>query len=222
MSEMSSQSKTRTLTLMAMLAAMAYAAMLITRPLPAVAGFLSYDLKDVIIAIAGFLLGPAAALLITLAVSLIEMVTVSTTGPIGLLMNLLATAAFVLPPAFLYRRKHSMAGAAMGLVLGTLLMTAIMLAWNYIVTPMYMGVPRNVVAGMLLPTFLPFNLVKGGLNAGITMLIYKPLSSALKKAGLVPSDGPNAQTGHFNPIVTAVSALVVVTCVVVFIIMTRG
>ena len=49
----------RKLTLMAMLAAMAYVAMLITRPLPTVAGFLSYDLKDVIIAIAGFLLGPA-------------------------------------------------------------------------------------------------------------------------------------------------------------------
>ena len=62
---------TRRLTLMAMLAAMAYVAMLITRPLPSVAGFLSYDLKDVVVAIAGFTLGPVPALLITLVVSLV-------------------------------------------------------------------------------------------------------------------------------------------------------
>ncbi|MBR6889412.1 MAG: ECF transporter S component [Clostridia bacterium] len=221
MSETSNRNSTRRLTLMAMLAAIAYAAMLITRPLPAVAGFLSYDLKDVIIAIAGFLLGPAAALIITAVVSVIEMVTVSSTGPIGLLMNVLSTAAFALPPSLMYRRERTLKNAALGLGLGVALMTAMMLAWNYIVTPMYMGVPRQVVAGMLLPTFLPFNLVKGGLNAGITMLLYKPLSAALKKTGLLPRQGEVAKPRRFSPAATLISALVVVTCVVVFILMTR-
>ena len=222
MSEMSSNSKTKQLTLMAMLAAMAFVAMLVTRPLPKVSGFLSYDLKDVVIAIAGFQLGAIPALTITLVVSLIEMVTVSTTGPIGLLMNLLSTAAFVLPPALMYRRSRTLKSAALGLGMGVALMTVLMLAWNYIVTPMYMGVPRNVVAGMLLPTFLPFNLVKGGLNAGITMLLYKPLSQALKRAGLTPSGGSDGQPHRFNLTVTVISAVVVVTCVVVFVIMSRG
>ena len=221
MSERDINRRTKQLTLMAMLAAMAYVAMLITRPLPKVSGFLSYDLKDVVIAIAGFQLGAIPALTITLVVSLIEMVTVSTTGPIGLLMNLLSTAAFALPPALMYRRDHSLKGAALGLCMGVVLMTAMMLAWNYIVTPMYMGVPRNVVAGMLLPTFLPFNLVKGGLNAGITMLLYKPLSSALKRAGLTPAGDSDSQPRRFNPMVTLISALVVVTCVVVFVLMSK-
>ena len=222
MSERDINRRTRQLTLMAMLAAMAYVAMLITRPLPKVSGFLSYDLKDVVVAIAGFQLGAIPALTITLVVSLIEMVTVSTTGPIGLLMNVLSTAAFALPPALMYRRDHSLKGAALGLCMGVVLMTALMLAWNYIVTPMYMGVPRNVVAGMLLPTFLPFNLVKGGLNAGITMLLYKPLSSALKRAGLTPSGGSDSRPSHFNLTATLISVAVVVTCVVVFVIMSRG
>ena len=222
MTEVYTEKRTKRMTLMAMLAAMAYVAMLITRPLPKVSGFLSYDLKDVVVAIAGFQLGAIPALTITLVVSLIEMVTVSTTGPIGLLMNLLSTAAFALPPALMYRRDHSLKGAALGLCMGVVLMTAMMLAWNYIVTPMYMGVPRNVVAGMLLPTFLPFNLVKGGLNAGITMLLYKPLSSALKRAGLTPSAGSDSQPRHFNLTVTLISLLVVVTCVTVFVLMTRG
>ena len=211
--------RTRKLTLMAMLAAMAYVAMLITRPLPAVAGFLSYDLKDVIVAIAGFILGPAAALAITLVVSLLEMVTVSSTGPIGLLMNVLSTASFALPAALMYRKSRTLKRAALGLALGVALMTAVMLAWNYIITPLYMAVPRAVVAGMLLPTFLPFNLVKGGLNAGITMLLYKPLSGALKK--LLPGKSEQSHPRRFNLAATLVSAFVVATCVVLFILMAK-
>ena len=211
---------TRRLTLTAMLAAMAYVAMLITRPLPHVAGFLSYDLKDVVIVIAGFMLGAAPAMLITLVVSLIEMVTVSTTGPIGLLMNVLSTAAFVLPPTIIYQRSKSLKSAAGGLALGVILMTAVMLAWNYIITPIYMNVPRSVVAGMLIPTFLPFNLVKGGLNAGITMLIYKPVTDALRRTGLLAPSG-SASKRAFNLPATLVSAFVVVTCVVVFVLMSR-
>ena len=214
-----SRMNSKKLTLMAMLAAMAYVAMLISRPLPAVAGFLRYDLKDVIVAISGFLLGPAAALAVTLVVSLIEMVTVGTTGPIGLLMNVLSTAAFVLPSALMYRKDRTIKSAALGLILGVVLMTAVMLAWNYIITPLYMKVPREVVAGMLLPTFLPFNLVKGGLNAGITMLLYKPLSVALRK--LVPAAGTKPAPRRFNLAATLVSAFVVATCVAIYVLMTR-
>ena len=221
MTQTQTKNRTQKLTLMAMLAAMAYVAMLITRPLPAVAGFLSYDLKDVIIAIAGFLLGPAEALLITLAVSLIERVTVSSTGPIGLLMNVLSTGAFVLPAAIMYRNSRTLKRAALGLGLGVVLMAVVMLAWNYIVTPLYMAVPRAVVAGMLLPTFLPFNLVKGGLNAGITMLVYKPMVSALRRAGLLAQSTSTGNKRTFNLTATLVSAFVVVTCVIVFILMTR-
>ena len=212
---------TRRLTLMAMLAAMAYVAMLITRPLPAVAGFLSYDLKDVIVVIAGFILGPVPAALIPLVVSLVEMVTVSSTGPIGLLMNVLSTCAFALPPAIIYARDKRIRSAALGLALGVVLMTAVMLAWNYIITPLYMAVPRAVVAGMLLPTFLPFNLVKGGLNAGITMLVYKPVSGALRRTGLLASGSGKSSPRQFNLPATVISAFVVVTCVIVLIIMSR-
>ena len=116
---------TRTLTLTAMLATMAYVAMLVTRPLPNIAGFLSYDLKDVVVVIAGFQLGVIPALLITLVVSLLEMVTVSSTGPIGLLMNVLSTGAFVLPAALMYQRNRSLKSASIGLGFGVILMTVV-------------------------------------------------------------------------------------------------
>ena len=61
-----------------------------------------------------------------------------------------------------------------------------MLLWNYLITPIYQKVPRDVVAAMLPTVFLPFNLVKGGLNMAITLLLYKPVVTALRKARLAP------------------------------------
>ncbi len=40
---------------------------------------------------------------------------------------------------------------------------------------------------MLIPAFLPFNLIKTGLNATLTLIIYKPLVKALRAASLLPA-----------------------------------
>ena len=61
-----------------------------------------------------------------------------------------------------------------------------MLLWNIIFTPMYMGVPRAAVIEMLLPVFLPFNLLKGSLNAGLCYLLWHLLLPLLTKARLLP------------------------------------
>jgi len=45
---------------------------------------------------------------------------------------------------------------------------------------------REAVAKLLLPVFLPFNLLKGCLNAGFTCLLYKPVMTALRKSGYQP------------------------------------
>ena len=40
------------------------------------------------------------------------------------------------------------------------------------------------LAELLLPVFLPFNLIKGGLNAVIAMLLYQPVTAALRRSRL--------------------------------------
>ena len=199
----------KTLTMTAMLCAIAFVAKLLSQVFPAVAGFLSFDLKDVIIVIGGFMMGPATALLITVVVSLIEMLTVSSTGPIGLVMNILASCSFACVASLLYQRRRSMKNAVAGLIAGVLCMTAVMLLWNWLITPLYMKVPREVVTGMLLTTFLPFNLVKGGINATLAMLLYKPVVNALRRAGLL--EGAPSPKGSTRWSVIAVSALLLVT-----------
>lgn len=62
-------------------------------------------------------------------------------------------------------------------------MVITMLLWNYFVTPFYMGYSREAVAKLLLPAFLPFNVLKGSLNAAFTLLLYRPIIRALAKAG---------------------------------------
>lgn len=89
-------------------------------------------------------------------------------------------------------------------------MTGAMLLWNYFVTPLYMGVGRQEIAGMLLPIFLPFNLIKGGLNMAVTLLLYKPVVGALRKAGLVPPSENAA--GRKSLGLVLVGLVLLVTC----------
>ena len=172
-----------------MLIAIAYAVMWVCKPIPKVAGILQFDFKDMVIVIGGLIYGPVAAAASALLVSFLEMITASSTGPVGMLMNFVSTASFCCTAAFIYKRRRSQVGAVVGLAAGVVAMVAVMLLWNYVVTPIYQNVPREVVADMLPTVFLPFNLVKGGLNMAAALLLYKPVVVALRKANLVsPSE----------------------------------
>ena len=180
----SSTWRLRRLTVMAMLTALSYTAVFFVR-IPVVL-FLSYEPKDVLLTIGAFLFGPMAGACMAVVVALLEMVTFSTTGAIGLAMNVISSCLFVCTASLIYHRKRTLAGAVIGLVCGALLTTGGMVLWNYLITPLYMTVSRSEIAGMLLPVFAPFNLLKGSINAALTMLLYKTVSSALRAARLLP------------------------------------
>ena len=207
----------RTIVCTGMLCAISYVVMFLSKTIFApltVAGFLTFDMKDVIIAIGGFLYGPLNALCISLVTSVIEMFTVSDTGPIGLLMNVLSTIAFACPAAFIYKRRQKLSGAVAGLLAGGVMMTGVMLLWNYLITPLYMNVPRDVVVAMLPTAFLPFNLVKALMNGALTMLLYKPVVTALRKARLVPEHERSGQAHKRRTIgVTIVAIILLATAV---------
>ena len=159
-------------------------------------GFLQLDLKDTIICIGGFVFGPLAAAIISIVVAVVEMFTVSDTGPIGCIMNVLATVSFCCTASFVYKKVHTKKGAVIGLSLGVVMLVAVMLLWNYLITPLYMtGFSRGEIAAMLPTIFLPFNLVKGGLNMAVILLLYKPVVTALRKAKLVPESQTSLTAG---------------------------
>jgi len=177
---------TRKIAVLAMLSAIASVLMLVVRLsiIPA-APFLIYDPKDIIIVIGGFIYGPLAVIPMAIIVAFVEMVTVSADGWVGFLMNVISTLAFACTAALIYKRIHSVKGAILGLVVGVIFTTVIMILWNYIITPGYRGVPRAVIVAMIPTVFLPFNLIKYGLSAATAMLVYKPLSIIMKKTGIL-------------------------------------
>lgn len=215
------RNRTKKITTVAMLAAFAYVVMAVGRlPITSVA-FLKYDPKDVVIVIAGFIFGPLTSFLISLVVSLLEMFTLSETGVIGLVMNVLSTCGFACTAAFIYKRKRSFAGALTGLLAGCLVMTALMLLWNFLITPLYMGQPRSDVVRLLLPVFLPFNLVKGGLNAGAALLLYKPVVTALRKSHLIEPEADAENRKNKNAGAILIGGLLLASGILIVLVM-RG
>lgn len=175
--------KTRTLTTLAMLAALSVLLVAVVHfPLLPAAPFLEYDPADIPIFVAAFLFGPWPGLALTAVVSVLQGITVSAaSGWIGIVMHFLATGSFVLVAGFLYKGKKTRARATVGLATGVITMSAVMCGCNLLFTPLFMGQPVETVIGMLVPVILPFNLIKAGANALITWIVYKPISKAVHK-----------------------------------------
>lgn len=199
----------KTICVLAMLAAIAFllANTVYVSVFPS-APFLKYEPKDVVITIGGFLYGPLASLFISVVVSLPE-VMLSGTGLIGGLMDILSSCSFACVAAYLYKKRHHLTGAIAGLCLGSVLTVGVMLLWNWAISPLYMGVPRHAVEEMLLPVFLPFNLLKAGLNSALVLFLYKPIVTALRRTGLVKSNSEASGKSKIGVYLLAASLLIV-------------
>ena len=196
--------------------------------------FLSFDAKDAIIAIAGLLFGPLYSLVISLAVSLIEFVTIGDAGFWGFLMDFISTALFSTICALIYKYKKNIKGAILGLVLASVSMTAFMLLFNLFIVPIYTPNFTTAAVAQMIPTlFLPFNLTKAVLNSAIVLILYKPISRAMKAAKVIRSsdvgldaDKEQARSAKkFNKkdaIVLAIGVVLVVLSVIVFTVVLGG
>ena len=147
---------------------------------PAVA-FLEYDPADIPILIGTFAFGPAAGVLLTVVTSVLQGITVSAgSGAYGIIMHILATTTLTLVAGTIYRSHKTKKMAVVGLICGTIAMTAVMFAANLIITPLFMGVTREVVMS-LMPFILAFNVVKAGINSVVTFVLYKRISPFLHR-----------------------------------------
>lgn len=190
--------------------------------------FLTFDTKDAIIAIGGMFFGPVNALIMSIIVPLLELATNSTTGWYGLIMNFLSSAAFSVTAALIYKYKRRISGAVISLICAIFFATAVMLLANLFITPLYaeyIGFPLDINAE-LPRLFLPFNLTKYIFNAAIVLLLYKPLTSALKATGLISQKSGASNQKSGNVIFTVVSAicavLLIIGCILIYIFVLGG
>lgn len=148
-------------------------------PIPS-APFLLYDPGDVPILIMSLKFSPVIGVVMTAIVAVLFAVLTGQGGPWGVLMHFLATGVYALVASLIYRRQKSISSAVQGLIIAPLVMTGVMVIANLLVTPLYLGVTREMVIGMLLPAIIPFNLLKGAINGIITFLLYKRVSNFLE------------------------------------------
>ena len=151
-------------------------------PIFPTAKFLEYDPADIPIMIATFAFGPWYGLMTTIVVAVVQGLTVSASGGIyGIIMHIIATGTFVLVAGFLYQKHKTKKGALIALLCGVVAWGLIMMPANLIITPIFTGMPVEAIRGILLPIILPFNLIKAGINAVVTFLVYKSVSPLLHR-----------------------------------------
>ena len=213
------KTNTKKLTTLAMLSAIAFLLALLFHylpipPLVPAAPFLKFEPKDIVIVIAGFLYGPLAVVPVSLVVGLLEM-PFSATWLYGLIMNVASTCAFACTASYIYKMQRNIKGAAIGLAVGVIATTAVMIPLNYLITPFFMGIPRHAVVAILIMGIGLFNFVKYALIAAVTMQLYIPLKAALTKARLLQEpEGSDKKPVKVSLVSVIISILVVIICVI--------
>ena len=188
--------------------------------------FLTFDAKDAIITVAAFIYGPITAPIISFIAALIELVTISDTGWYGFIMNFASSAVYSLTASLIYSSKRSINRALIGIYSAVALTTGVMLLLNILVTPIYMrdflGVPMDAsgIIDMIPTILLPFNFAKTLLNSAIVMLIYKPITLALSRSGIVKSEAKKSLSFNRSSLIIVISGAVsLVIAVAIFLIL---
>jgi riboflavin transporter FmnP len=148
--------------------------------------FLTFEFKDAVIAIGAMFLGPLWGVGIAIAVALLEFFTISMsiTGVYGLIMNILAASVYAGAAGLVYKYRRTMAGAMWSLGASTAVLVAVMLPANLLITPYFMGGSVEEVIVLIPKLLFPFNLIKGVMNSGVVLLLYKAVTRALRAVKL--------------------------------------
>ncbi len=186
---------TRNITMTALLATISYVLAFLELPVPLSPSFARMDLSDLPALIGTFTFGPATGVMIELIKNVLQLPSTST-GGIGELANFLMGASYVLSAGFIYKNKKTKKMAIWACVISSAIMGIVATIVNYfILLPLFetfMPLDQLIASfGEFLPFIqtkldivlfnaLPFNILKGLIIGGITMMLYRKLTPILK------------------------------------------
>ena len=168
---------TRQLVTMALMCAIGVLLSFVEFPLLPGVTWLKYDASAMPAMVCGFAFGPAAGLAVGYVGAIIHGILMADFS--GAIMNILVVTGFILPAALVYRRSRTFKSGVIGLVLSAVAATVMAILGNLVITPMWLGVPLDAVVAMILPIPPPFNLAKAGINAVLTLIVYKSISNLI-------------------------------------------
>lgn len=166
---------TKMLTRISLLAALSVVFLLVVPRVSLVpaAPYLQYDMADVPILLAAFLLGTAPGLWVLALVSLIQGVVLGENGLVGAFMHFCATGGQVLVAVYLANKLSGLKGLVLGLLAGSVTRMLIMIPINLLITVYVFGQPAEIVRAAMLPGIMPFNFLVAAINSVIFFVIYK-------------------------------------------------
>lgn len=176
--------------------------------------FYKLDFAETPILIGAFALGPVPAVFMELVKTLIKLLIKGTTTMyVGDLANFVGSLFYILPAALLYQRRKTRKMAMTGLSLSVVTAVIGAVLINCTVTlPLYANIAFGGIENIIamgtkvnpaitdLYTFaifaiVPFNLLKCGLNALITAVVYKRVSVILHVNSIAGSPRASAEKG---------------------------
>ena len=194
-SKSTSASSVRIVSMTAMLAAVAYLLAFLEFPVPLSPSFARMDLSDLPALIGAFAFGPLTGLLIELVKNTLQLLTTST-GGVGEIANFLMGASYVVTAGLIYQHRKAKKTALVACILASIVMGMVAALANYfILLPLFetfMPLDQLIASfsaflpfihtklDIVLFNALPFNLLKGLVIGGVTMLTYKKLTPVLK------------------------------------------
>lgn len=168
---------TKQMVIMALMCAIGALLSFVEFPLLPGVTWLKFDASNMPAMVVGFGFGPGAGVAVGIVIAIIHGLLMADFT--GALMNILCVTCFVLPAALMYHKKRTYPVAIAGLVLSIITATLAAIVGNLILTPMWLGVPLDAVIAMIIPILIPFNLLKGLINAVLTLIIYKSISNLI-------------------------------------------
>ena len=66
-----------------------------------------------------------------------------------------------------------------GLVVSIVCLVVAAIVANLAIDPTFYGIPFDVVAGLIVPAILPFNIIKGVVISVLTAIVYKSISNLI-------------------------------------------
>ena len=191
----SSIQNVRTLTMTAVLSAIAFVLAFFEFPVPLSPSFARMDLSDLPALIGAFAYGPAAGILIELVKNTLQLLTSSTSG-IGELANFIMGSSFVAAAGLIYKFHKTKKTVMIACLTASVMMGIVAALVNYfILLPVFeafMPLDQLIASfGEFIPFIktkldvvlfnaFPFNLLKGIGISIVTMLLYKRLTPILK------------------------------------------
>lgn len=194
------KSKLSKLTTVALFGAMSFVLMFFSFSVPIISPFAEFDISALPELIGGFILGPTGAIEIIAIKLLLKLAFKGSTSMFtGEIQNFILSIAYVLPAVLYYRRHKTKKGAVIGLITGSLLSVVLSVFTNlYLIFPAFIklyglswdsiietcGAVNSHIKNI--PTFvafsvIPFNIISRTITSIITMLIYKKISTFIKR-----------------------------------------